>query len=280
MGKWGVLGVTLVMLAEASLGCEVILGNNESYVLAPSGTGTTSTSSSSGSGVIGASCKALKPEADSGVYWINPADSDSFQAYCDMTTPPGGWTRVLVAQSGQCAFPSDGGAFGDPVDASSVCAKYSDDTINALSTAVMNDAGKVFYTHTDIGDASPEFTLYTGTITTFASFDPTAPACQMPPPIPIGAITNAKSYALLEAATLGVMKNSYASLFQQIDYGCNDSCTSPSSHLGFCPHGDDAGCFFDGNNSTPTATAAAVCATTPLSDQRVDAGAQIYAYVR
>jgi hypothetical protein len=84
------------------------------------------------------SCKDLlevRPGALNGVYWIEPVLGDSFEAYCDMESDGGGWTRVATAPASAGAPGGWDGA--DAIDRAACLAadgwcRMSTDTIRAI----------------------------------------------------------------------------------------------------------------------------------------------------
>ncbi|MCB9795556.1 MAG: hypothetical protein H6741_22875 [Alphaproteobacteria bacterium] len=99
-----------------------------------------------------------------GLYTIDPDGSGNtyvpFDAYCDMTTGGGGWTRVSIIplSSSSCVFTA--AAYGDP-SSGTTCAKYSDAMINDIARE------QIFYA--TVGSYNPTFTHYTGSISYYAA---------------------------------------------------------------------------------------------------------------
>jgi hypothetical protein len=113
------------------------------------------------------SCKALREDAafrgGDGAYFIDPLGAGGekpYEAWCDMTTAGGGWTRVfsLLAPATACVMTS--AASGNPRLRSS-CSKLSDADINALASE------RIFYTQVE---GMPRlFTRYTGVLSSAAN---------------------------------------------------------------------------------------------------------------
>src|SRR6185295_10167534 len=134
------------------------------------------------------SCKTLKSTAgfsgDDGVYWIDPdgaGGAGPFEAWCDMKTAGGGWTRVFSVTSPASSCVLGTGYTGDP-RARADCAKLSDTVINQLATE------RIFYTQFE---GMPKlFTKYTGVLSSQSNAVTT-----------IGQVVNQESYAAVVAAT-------------------------------------------------------------------------------
>jgi hypothetical protein len=58
--------------------------------------------------------KAARPDAEDGLYWINPVggSTPAFHVYCDMTTDGGGWTLVMKLDGELQTFNYDSEAWG------------------------------------------------------------------------------------------------------------------------------------------------------------------------
>ncbi|GEM_PF-771077 len=69
---------------------------------------TTPNNDGSSAGAAALSCNTLHsqyPSKVSGVYWLNPDGGTAFQAYCDMDTDGGGWTKWAHYPAGGSPFP-------------------------------------------------------------------------------------------------------------------------------------------------------------------------------
>ncbi|HYH98855.1 fibrinogen-like YCDxxxxGGGW domain-containing protein [Hyalangium sp.] len=187
------------------------------------------------------SCKALKKTPSfvggDGTYWIDPdgaGGKDPFEAWCDMTTEGGGWTRVfsVLAPATDCVMGT--GYTADP-RVRSECAKLSDAVINQLATE------RIFYTQVEW---MPKlFTRYTGVLSSQGNAVTT-----------IGQVVTQESYTAVQAATPSYTpKYSGFILFSQHDWYEPDtqlgsrasSCRFSLEHLSTSGQRKDACCSPD-----------------------------------
>ena len=144
----------------------------------------TATNPGCSSATAATSCKALVANAGfsggDGRYFISPGGVTSFEAFCDMTTEGGGWTRVFVLQAPATNCIMGTGAISDP-RFTSACAKYTDAMTNQLATE------NIFYTQ--LINEPRLFTKYTGVLSSATSAVNT-----------IGQIVSKETYAAVKAA--------------------------------------------------------------------------------
>ena len=69
----------------------------------------------------GSSCQDIldsNPDPADGTFWINPAGTSAFEAYCDMTTDGGGWTVLFVMNASTYTYEAGGTVPSRTTDAS------------------------------------------------------------------------------------------------------------------------------------------------------------------
>jgi hypothetical protein len=89
----------------------------------------------------GVSCRALRDQilqAVDGIYWLQQADGQPYQAYCDMSTDGGGWTAVFAGRNGSTnVFDHfDPGSYqGICTDPATRCLQHAPSTLPSGGTA-------------------------------------------------------------------------------------------------------------------------------------------------
>jgi hypothetical protein len=202
---------------------------------APSGPGSGSSAANAA-----ASCRTIIEDhsvSTSGTYWITAnGQSSAFQAYCDMDTGGGGWTRVLsitgslggwygADQSAlanvlpSCCY-SDSNFGTDPINSPECLDVYNNNILNALGDNSM------FYTK--IGSAAPVFSKFSGSLKCRGRAQ-AAPSPSQNPPKQLTGLSNDVDCVTAKNRALQTTTYSGMQCFGQFDHGASDGFHGVSS---------------------------------------------------